>query len=189
VVSVSVPKYVTSIGGGQFSITLSQPLPANYAAAETVVTALVAAAANAYPPIGAGGYTLNADAAAGTTSISIHSTDDLTTFTNWLLELKAGAITALVTPGTVTAQPPAGSNNYTVNLASAVPFTFTAAGTTLTALNDAAEYPLDATASGGDALMFVAGGDGLPLGDLIDIDPFNAASREIRVVGNAKTTS
>jgi phage tail sheath protein FI len=185
VVAVGVPSAVVSIGGGQFSITLTQPLPAAFAQAGTVVTALVASPGKAYAPKG-GPYTLTADAIAGTTALSVHSpTDDLTTFTNWLLQLSAGATTAVVTPTTATALGPPGSNNYTVNLAAPLPITFTmAAGTTLTALNSAPEFGLDLAASGGDTLLFAAGGGALTSTELVDIDPGNPATREVRTVGN-----
>jgi len=34
-------------------------------------------------------------------------------------------------------------------------------------------------------LIFAAGGDALPSGDLIDIDPGHPLTREVRAVGNA----
>ncbi len=163
VVAIVVPAAVVPTVSGEFSITLTQPLTVGFAAATTVVTALVASPAAAgsqmvgsNPP-----YTLTANAAVGATSLTVNSsTDNLATFSNWLLELVSGAVTAVVTPTAVTSL---GGGNYTVTIASPLTNSFPATSTQLTPVTP--QNTLDLPASGGDALLFVAGGSGLTSGD------------------------
>jgi phage tail sheath protein FI len=189
-VSVVVPQAVVRMGStNNYAIVLTQPLISTFATATTVVTALVANPASAYTP-DVGSYTLTGDAAAGTKTLAVNSpTDDLSVPTNWLLELANAGITEVVTVANGVAAAPPGSHNYTLTLAAALSIGFTAASTTLTKLKSAPAYPLEVTASGGDMLIFVPGGDALGLGELVDIDPANPLAREVRVVGNASSAA
>ena len=186
IVAVFAPLSVTALGGGQYSITLNQPLPVTFFTASTVVTALVAKPQAAYTPIGAGGYTLFADAIAPTTQLSVQSVpaDNLTTFNNWLIALTAGTTTVILpVTGAVAAGAP-GSNEYTVTLGTPLTQTFTmAGGTKLQAYSAVPASGIERTASGGDQLLFVTGGGGFALGELVDIDGATPVMREIRTVG------
>jgi uncharacterized protein len=188
-VVVAVPRVVVPIAPNQYSITLTQPLSAEFLAATTVVTALVASPAAAYSVAG-GPYTLTSAATAGDPTLAVTSTaaDDLTTFSNWLLELENGGISTIVTVASGVAAGPPGSNEYTLTLAAPLPMGFAVAGTTLTRLNSTPAFPLDIAASGGDMLIFTPGGAALPMGRLVDIDPANPLTREVRTVGNASAT-
>jgi phage tail sheath protein FI len=188
-VVIAVPQAVVPISAGQYAITLTQPLTATFAATTTVVTALVASPAAAFSPAG-GPYTLTADAAVGATSLAVNSpTDDLTTFTNWPLELANAGISAVANVASGVVAGPPGSNDYTLTLSSPLTIAFTAAGTILTRLNSTPAFSLDVSASGGDVLILVPGGDALTPGELVDIDPANALAREVRIVGNASATA
>jgi phage tail sheath protein FI len=189
-VVVAVPQVVIPIAPNQYSITLTQPLPAEFSAATTAVTALVASPAAAYSPAG-GPYTLTSAASAGATTLAVTSTpaDDLTTFSNWLLELANAGITTVVTVESGVAAGPPGSNLYTLTLAAPLPIAYAVAGTTLTRLNSTPAFGLDVAASGGDMLIFAPGGDALASGELVDIDPGNPLTREVRTVGNASGTA
>ena len=164
-VVVAVPLVVVPIAPNQYSITLTQPLSAEFLAASTVVTALVASPAAAYSAAG-GPYTLTSAATAGDPTLAVTSTaaDDLTTFSNWPLELENGGISTIVTVASGVAAGPPGSNEYTLTLAAPLPMDFAVAGTTLTRLNSTPAFPLDIAASGGDMLIFTPGGAAAPDG-------------------------
>jgi phage tail sheath protein FI len=186
VVVVAVPQAVVPIAANQYSITLTQPLVAEFSVTATAVAALVASPAAAYSPAAAP-YTLTSAATAGATTLAVTSTpaDDLTTFSNWLLELANAGITTVVMVQSGVAAGPPGSNEYTLTLAAPLPMPFPTAGTVLTRLNSTPTYGLDVAASGGDMLIFAPGGDALASGELVDIDPGNPLTREVRTVGNA----
>jgi phage tail sheath protein FI len=186
-VAIVVPQVVVAVATNNYAITLTQPLISSFAATTTVVTALVASPAAAYSAAG-GPYALNSPAALHATSLSVHSpTDDLSTIAApWLLELANGAISTVVT---VTKAAAAGGNDYTLTLSAPLSMPFVTAGTTLTQLNSTPASALEVAASGGDMLIFVPGGGALALGELVDIDPANPLAREIRMVGNAKSTA
>ncbi len=185
IVAVFAPLSVTALGGGLYSITLNQPLPVTFYAASTTVTALVAAPQAAYTPEGAGGYTLFGDATAPTTQLSVHSpTDNLTTFSNWMIALTEGGTTVVLPVASVAAAGPPGSGQYAVTLGETLTRTFTmAGGTTLQAYNAVPKYGIERVASGGDQLMFITGGVGLTAGELLGIDGANPLTREIRTAG------
>jgi len=186
-VAIVVPQVVVAVSANHYAVTLTQPLISGFGAATTKVTALVASPAAAYSAVG-GPYTLNSDAALHATSLSVHSpTDDLSTIaTPWPLELTDGPISAVVT---VTHGAAAGGNDYTLTLSAPLSRLFPKATTTLTQLNSTPVSTLEVAASGGDTLIFVPGGGALTLGELVDIDPANPLAREIRMVGNAKSTA
>jgi hypothetical protein len=189
VVEVAVPQVVVPIAANQYSITLTQPLVAGFDAATTAVAALVASPAAAYSAASAP-YSLTSNAAAGATTLAVTSPiDDLTAFNNWLLELANAGITTVVTVASgITAGPP-GSHEYTLTLTNPLPIGFVVAGTVLTRLNSAPAHQLDVAASGGDILIFASGGGVLTSAELVDIDPGNPLTREIRTVGNANSTA
>jgi phage tail sheath protein FI len=186
-VVVVVPQVVVSLGGGQYSITLTQPLSDEFDAATTVVSALIASPAAAYTPA-APSYTLTAQAIPGP-EIWVNSlTDKLENLSsNWLLELANGTTTTVVTVlSAVQSSPP---HDYKLTLATPLTVTFPQQGTAATRLSSTPQFGLDVAASGGDTLIYAPGGDALASGKLVDIDPLNATTREVRTVGNASSTA
>jgi phage tail sheath protein FI len=185
-VVVVVPQVVVPLGGNQYSITLTQPLTEEFDAVPTVVSALVASPAAAFTPA-APAYTLTAQATPGNTVFVNSPTDNLATFNNWLLELANGTTTTVVTVASGVASGP--PNDYTLTLATPLTITFPVAGTTATRLSGTPQFGLDVAASGGDMLIYTPGGGALASGELVDIDPLNAATREVRTAGNASATA
>ncbi len=181
-VAVVVPQVVVSIGGNQFSITLTQPLTEEFDAATTTVAALAATYTAA-----SAAYTLASAAAVNATSLVVNSpAENPTAFSNWLLELSNGGVSRVASVTSAAVFGPPANNDYQLTLASPLTLGFAVAGTSATRLNST---PLDVAASGGDALIFEAGGGALASGELVDIDAGNPATREVRTVGNASSSA
>jgi len=181
---VAVPESVTATGGGNFAIALTQPLPSEFSstAGITTVSALESASKKEDVATAADPLTLTADAHQGDTSLEVHSGLTLNSVTNWRLRLHGGGASEIVVPTTVTDN---GSQKFTIHLSAPLTrdYSATAGATMVTAL----EFPpvlgkLDAAASGGDTLLFASGGGPTPL-HLIDIDPADPATREVRTIG------
>jgi phage tail sheath protein FI len=158
------------------AFALDLPLQLSHAAATSIA---------AYARTVKGGpYTLTADVNPGDKTIYVHSSDALNSFTNWVVELTAHGVSAIVIPAAVTS---AGTNLFAITLTQPVTMAFSsAAGVSAVTALDAAPAPastLDADASGGDVILYASGG-GLTPGDLIDIDPVHPATREIRTIGH-----
>jgi phage tail sheath protein FI len=180
VVSIVVPVSVVAMGGNLYSITLSQGLAAPFAASTTTLAALQSAPASPYTAAGTGNpHSLATDANAGATTISVVSTADLSTLGAFDLVLTSG-LTSTVVSASVTAS---AGTTYTVSISPALPFIFPATGTTVTAVEPALATVFDVAASAGDCVLYVAKASTLVAADLLDIDPLNTSSREVRAIG------
>jgi phage tail sheath protein FI len=176
---IVVPANIMALGGGIYSISLSQPLANGYSSAAnaTAITALQSVPGKAGA---AGPHTLTADAKPGDTTLSVNSPNALDTLTNWMIELDGAGVHDIMLPTVVT---PGGGGNFTITLAGPLAHGYSAApGATIVTALQAPTDTLDLAASGGDALLFASGG-GLTSPNLIDIDPADPATREVRTIG------
>ncbi len=141
----------------------------------------------AVAPIAGAAYALFADAIAGEPIIYVTTTDNPVARAagSWLLQLVGPIQAPVVIPQSASPMGTSGADTiYAITLTQPMPVTVTMATGTITALTPTAPSPgeqLDASASGGDQIVYAT----CPTtdGDLIDIDVANLASREVRTIG------